>query len=217
MHALDRIAMTARARARRFEGSRFVRFHPWIGEQFLGSIFHCRVLVLGLSHYGSVDEDYREFTIDVVAKVASGQQRIRFFSAVAGSFFNRTTATAENVLFWSNVAFYNFSQELMADVYDRSSRELDEASAPALIEVLGALDPDLVIVCGKHLRQRLLGLGMLVPHEDLDAFRIAEELIVAVAINHPSRGFVKERWHDPIRKGLTLAGGCVPEAIRLAD
>ncbi|EPD5010959.1 hypothetical protein ACSAX5_004418, partial [Escherichia coli] len=57
-------------------------FMPFIGSKYEDSIYGVRVLVLGLSHYGDDDDNYPEFTRDVVAENAykSGN---RFFTILS--------------------------------------------------------------------------------------------------------------------------------------
>ncbi|ELF2516148.1 hypothetical protein RBP56_004977 [Escherichia coli] len=43
-------------------------FIPFVGSKYENSIYGLKLLVLGLSHYGDADDNYPDFTKDVIAE-----------------------------------------------------------------------------------------------------------------------------------------------------
>ncbi|EFD5358390.1 hypothetical protein [Escherichia coli] len=132
-------------------------FMPFIGSKYEDSIYGVRVLVLGLSHYGDDDDNYPEFTRDVVAENAykSGN---RFFTILS----NVLRLSRDNIndeqrrLVWANVSFYNYIQEIVGDKGRISpTREMwHNANAPFL-DIVKQLKPDVILVLGTELWDQL--------------------------------------------------------------
>ena len=127
---------------------------PWIGRNYINN--EPKVLILGDTHYainmdGSFSEEgYQEFmqeesTINIV-KCALEEGPWSFFSGLHRLFH----LTNDNDLkkFWSNVAFYNFVQEVM---HSKDSIPSDDNFSEAWIcfcDVIDIINPDFCLFLG---------------------------------------------------------------------
>jgi hypothetical protein len=155
-----------------------VFFTPFIGEYYQNRGFDGKkILVLGESHYcggcdkcGSLqndDEECRELTTAVVNK---------FFAYKKGranhESWMRTLTRFTNVLcgehienkmvidFWNSILFYNYVQSASIGEPRNSPKEEDFSnSETAFFEVLNEFQPDLIIVWGERLWNKMPGNG----------------------------------------------------------
>jgi hypothetical protein len=128
-------------------------FLPYIGADYSRSTQ--RLLVLGESHYVPKHPDIppRELTRRVVGDVLERGEKHRFLTSVA---LAASGVPGPGVAFWTGVSFYNYVQEF-AGTAPRQRPRLGAwtDAVPAFRQVLGALKPHLVLVCGKTLWEQL--------------------------------------------------------------
>jgi hypothetical protein len=145
-----------------------ITFQPFIGENFHSQ--KKKVLLLGDSHYcnngckGSSIENCHDccpnFTKDVVKEFlergyqqGKGKALPNFTNVYYG---NNEVAEGERKNLWNTFAFYNFVQRSMpGEASENPIKEDYENSAVAYFEVLEELKPDLIVVFGKTLWDRL--------------------------------------------------------------
>ena len=134
-------------------------FKPWVGSNYTTNNFGARILVLGESHYGSPEDEYEDYTIDVV-KMWGQENRLAFFTKTAKTLLNYDSSDYlnehERYALWENVSFYNYVQAIVGEgARVRPSGEMWKKSEIALQEVIERLDPQIIIVLGKELADNL--------------------------------------------------------------
>jgi hypothetical protein len=177
-------------------------FNPWVGEHYRDSgLDGVKLLVLGESQYGSPGE----FT-DPVRGTTTGEdpsatrEIIRDYAILRSkSFFTKILKVVlgvpageqvthdQRTEFWNGVAFYNFIQWWMPKPKYPTTEEMWSEGLLAFSETLIELKPDVLLVLGRHLKNRL---------PPLTEVRV-------VGINHPSsNGFSYDPWSNDIRSAL---------------
>ncbi|SHO23031.1 Putative uncharacterized protein [Moritella viscosa] len=152
-------------------------FKPWIGSNYTSNKFGARILVLGESHYGSPEDEYEDYTVDVV-KMWGQENRLAFFTKIAKTLLNYDSSNYlnehERHTLWENVSFYNYVQAIVGEgARIRPSDEMWKKSEVAFQEVIERLDPQIIIVLGMELAENLP--------------KIPEGIEVCF-LNHPSSG-----------------------------
>ncbi|HHE1196304.1 TPA: hypothetical protein ACN337_003349 [Vibrio parahaemolyticus] len=152
-------------------------FKPWVGNNYVTNKFGARILILGESHYGSPEDVYEDFTIDVV-KMWGQENRLAFFTKIAKTILNYDSSNYltdhEKYALWENVAFYNYVQAIVGEgARIRPTSEMWQKSETALNEVIDKLDPQILIVLGTELANNLPDIP---------------EGVEVCYLNHPSSG-----------------------------
>src|SRR5471030_2176089 len=138
-------------------------FEPWRGNRFDEGWRGKRVLLLGESHYagGGIKADTgpqpssKNFTSDVIQKWALGETRAKYFTLVAGLLGAEPSHREE---FWNRVAFYNYVQGIVGNAArQRPTEEMWNAGYQPFCDVLDELRPQVVVVLGHDLWNRLPG------------------------------------------------------------
>lgn len=165
-------------------------FQPWVGTGYqAGGDVGFRLLLLGESHYGVVEDYLPSFTISCVNQLAIEQDRHPFFNRVQRTIQGASSPIGkdERSTFWHGVAFANFIQEFPGSAHNaRPTTSQWKAGRSALLQLLRILKPDCMVVLGN-------GVGHWLP--DVDCAHIV--------IRHPSsRGFSPSKWHPVVRDGL---------------
>ncbi|HBC3401587.1 TPA: hypothetical protein KDX79_003445 [Vibrio parahaemolyticus] len=155
----------------------YIVFKPWVGRNYTTNNFGARILVLGESHYGSPEDEYEDYTIDVV-KMWGQENRLAFFTKIAKTLLNYDSSDYlnehERYALWENVSFYNYVQAIVGEeARIRPSSEMWKKSEMAFQEVIQRLEPQIIIVLGKELADNL----PIIPEE-----------IEVCFLNHPSSG-----------------------------
>ena len=144
-----------------------VFFEPWVGgEYYSGGMFGKRIMVLGESHYcGSgcpdcgVGDRCRGFTSKVIKDYldpnVKREEWMNTFKKFERSLVNRSTSPQESVRIWNSVMFYNFLQVAMGGPRQAGTDEQYRNAAGAFFSVLDRYEPELMIVWGDQLWQRL--------------------------------------------------------------
>lgn len=135
-----------------------VRFLPWIGKRYGKSRFGVRILVLGESHYGG-EQDNLAMTREVVEYCTQGSGRARFFTVIANVLRGHSGWIEDTELagIFQEIAFYNFVQTIVGEEprCRPAFRQWVEAQEP-FKAVLAELKPDVVLVLGVELQEKIL-------------------------------------------------------------
>ena len=144
-----------------------INFRPFVGSKYAGSRYGVRVLVLGESHYADehdVGHDYTQYVVKTHAYCAG----IPFFSKLTAVLRGDTSYPTDEERFetWQHVAFYNFVQEIVGE----GSRipptpEAWKAAEAPFFEVVRELDPDVILVLGNRLWDKVPNLPPEYPVE----------------------------------------------------
>lgn len=139
------------------ESSQHINFYPYVGKDYATAPH--KILVLGESHYGpQSNNEYHEWTRDVVENDFLGNYDkgnalpdwVACHRNTANILASARDANPHEV--YDRIAFYNFFQKSIGegDHADKRylTKELKDISAKALAEVMGILQPDLVVGWG---------------------------------------------------------------------
>lgn len=196
-------------------------FKPFIGRDYSdGGIFKKRILIVGESHYcEDACEDCGKdktskctrFTIDTVndyLQFGDTDGWRNTFLKFERSLVGHTTTPEESRRIWQSVAFYNYVQRAM-NAARQSPDDMDfKSSAPAFSEVLDALQPDLAIVWGRRLWERMSDRQWEpLPDKDIEGYTVESgnyvldsgKRVLATYVYHPSTGYDWNFWHKIIR------------------
>ena len=149
-----------------------VFFTPYIGPNYPQGYKGKKILALGESHYINDDDegrdhfrDYpqlRHFTSDIVQRYLNYLSRrlnyrgwLGTYTKFARAFYNGNLSFAGIADFWSRTAFYNYIQEPMANTRQTPSKKLFTECEAAFWEVVRDCQPDLIVVWGYRLWERL--------------------------------------------------------------
>jgi hypothetical protein len=181
-----------------------VIFMPWIGSKYEAEGFRgLRVLVVAESHYGSKRSERTSATPELVKALAQRLKHpdatallrkhphfARIVAAVSGATSASSFTTRQRAEFWERVCYYNFLQEFMPAARVTPPAKSWGAGKAAFLDVLAALQPDVVIAFSKRLGSILEPLCASVP---------------IARVRHPSTGFAYARWNPVIANALAEA------------
>lgn len=135
-----------------------MQFEPWVGDKYRSEGLHgVRVLALGESHYAESGQANRIFTSEVVRKYVF-EGRAAYFTKVAklliglGSGEYITDKMLHDT--WSRIAFYNYVQQMLPAPRVRPTEAMWQEAQHIFPSVVAQLQPQLIVVMGKHLRER---------------------------------------------------------------
>ena len=141
-----------------FDGISLLERYPWVGINYATS--NCRVLIIGDSHY-AIDNDgnfsqesYDDFKSDKYS--TRGIVNCAIEDSNSWSMFNglhrlfQVSSLDDRVLFWSNVAFYNFIQEPMRSTNEQPSPEHFAIAWRCLPYIIDVLEPSFCLFIGKR-------------------------------------------------------------------
>lgn len=213
-----------------------VHFEPWEGNAYKRGLGVCgfdreghivygtednpgvKILVLGESHYCAKTEDDRpSLTNDIINDLLDPESEhepykntyTKFIKSLTGFYDGLTNDQKRDA--WNHILFYNYVQEAMNKPRQSpSEKQFYEAQAP-FFEVLERNSPDMIIVWGKRLYNRLPRYGK--QHPDLDlpldlgkdcsleiwAYEVKGKWIPVLSINHPSGAYSYKKWATAIR------------------
>jgi hypothetical protein len=185
-----------------------VHYEPWEGFNYAkGYQENVRLLLLGDSHYG---DDRRTATAYWLGRHIQGGE-FQFWSALEQMVHDtQLDTTKDRERFWNAVAFANVFQSSMEQPGDQPTVEQKKIANPAFIEMLAALQPDLVLVFSKRAWECLPGEQEYPGSHNLDGlyapaplnsppflFCTPQHKIVGAALNHPRNpGAAFKAWHD---------------------
>jgi hypothetical protein len=144
-----------------------VYFHPWVGAHYGKSNLHghsTKLWLLGASHYEWEPQAaqrgiQRPPTLtcwNIVAQMTSSTTR--FHTNIECTLLGRKPTPAEREEVWSSVVFSNFVQQVVG--YGPTARPTPQmwtAGQTAFRSILAALQPDIVLVFGFELWDKLPG------------------------------------------------------------
>ena len=197
-------------------------FQPWIGKEYgTAALTHGkRVMILGESHYEwldnqTLDPDWTTKSIEIGIK---GKNH-RFRTRVMGMFLGHAPALeAERRAFWDAIMFTNYIPVSVGKGANADpSEEMWEAAVPRFAELITAHTPDLLVVLGHALWQRMHYTfamdGRAERHQNnLNEWRTwryrysSGATMLACATKHPSRSFNYRDWHPFVQAMLSKAG-----------
>jgi hypothetical protein len=215
-----------------------VFFKPYVGKNYsekgyLGK----KLLILGESHYcsGIQDKDCQcgkaekclqspeceDFTNEVLNRfldykkgLCESETWMTTFTRFTNIFLGEQVSNEKLLEFWDNLMFYNYVQKAMIGSRTSPQEQDFEVSENAFFEILEEYKPDLIIVWGARLEERLPQ-----KHKTLSDFEILNEAghkfhyyevvgkrIPAYAIYHPSSSSFSYYYHDFLKEVLRLSG-----------
>ena len=190
---------------------RCFRFSPWVGADYSrGGIFDRKILVLGESHYADEGSAKENLTEEVMRNYLSGgydsEGWTNTFKKFERSLVNRETDLAERGKIWNSVVFYNYLQCVMSSPRETGGDDDFVSSAPAFFEVIQKYQPEVIIVWGQRLWNKLPYDNW---HGDKDVdvngnviqcghYDIGGKSYMAFPVNHPSGGYPWDYWHTVI-------------------
>lgn len=204
-----------------------VFFKPWEGRDYkTGGIFGKKILAIGESFYCS-EEDVKKLPegtslTDKVVKdylaIRDGEYRenngrwtntyLKFERSLTGE----ETTPEDSHKIWNSIAFYNYLQVPMSGAREPGTPEDYKESEKAFLEVIEELQPELIIVWGVTKLFYSLPEEKWTEGEDLivDGYPVKngyyqlknEKSSRLIAVNHPSTGYSRDRWHKVISSQL---------------
>ncbi len=189
-----------------------VFFKPWEGEHYAKGFNGKKILVLGDSHYSSGNES-AEFTTEVVEHFL-GYKRgdcphagyMNTYTRFTNIMFGEQADGETTIDFWQSIAFYNYVQQAQAGhSVSPTEKEYDDSQA-AFIEILEEYQPDLVIVWGRRLWNKITKYGIEAnfnTREKLYYLEVKGKKILTCAIPHPR--VISKDWTVYLQEVMKLA------------
>lgn len=187
-------------------------FLPYIGSHYSsGGMFRRRVMVLGDSHYGDVPraEITREVMRWYLDPDTEREGWMNTFVKFERSLVGHETDWAERRAIWDSVMFYNYLQVLLSGPREAGTPEQYRDSAGAFYQVMEQHRPEVLIVWGKRLWDKLPGEGW----EDgsrveVEGYEVPNgyynlkngHRVRAFCVYHPSVGYDWGYWHRVVRE-----------------
>jgi hypothetical protein len=201
-----------------------VRFDPWEGAGYCSVQNReseilpndVRLLVLGDSHYGIDDDERSDFTGHVVECFLKKGENPRFFGAVTSTLSgNRYGDMQKDKIrsVFNDIAFYNFVKESAGPIARSApTRRAFTNSYAAFFEVLTALAPTHVWVCGRRLWNNMpysknmpefpfIDLGTIEKcgkRAGIGEYLVGASKVRCLATGHPSGAFSWKDWRPLI-------------------
>jgi len=187
-----------------------VFFEPRVGVNYESTGFSgIKLLVLGESHYckqGCTDcgdfihTECRNFTKDILAEYLDYKNGIGEFDHWMKTYTRFCNILCEKKLdvdelteFWDSVIFYNYVQSAAEEMRVSPSNEQFKKSTDAFIQVLEKYNPDLILVWGERLWNKITEFGRKSDEDILDNgngpfyyFTAGDKEVPAYGIYHPS-------------------------------
>lgn len=172
---------------------------PFVGEKYRNSRYGVRIMVLGESHYSYEEYTGANFTQKVIADCAY-VPGFAFFSKLTNVLRGRIDwpTDEERREIWQHVAFYNFVQEFVGgESRIAPTREMWREAQKPFQEVVRTLEPDVILVLGARLWQKVDALPPTFPVE-------------WCGITHPSGGMAYKPSIAALAESVQKAGGIYP-------
>ncbi len=123
-------------------------FEPYVGASYRSGRSPVRLVVVGESHYGTLEGSTSAFTTSVVEDWQTGRCRHRYFTTLARILTGLEARHIDRSQTLHDIAFYNFIQVILPEKESRPTLEQARASQPAFREMLDRLDPTHTLVTG---------------------------------------------------------------------
>ena len=190
-----------------------VIFEPWVGDNYVNGFNGKKILALGDSQYGDVEnsahklvEHFIGYKNGNIVHMAWMNTYAKFSNVLLGEKADGKTT----IDFWNSIVFYNYVQKSQTG---HSITPLDEDydnSHNAFIEILEEYQPDLIIVWGWSLWGRTAKYGMEADFTILEDkkekfyyFEINGKKIPACGIPHPR--VLSKDWTPYLQEAIKLA------------
>lgn len=191
-------------------------FQPWVGKSYHnGGIFGKKIMALGDSHYGT--KQNANITREVLGwyldKSIEREGWMNTYLKFERSLVGRETTAEESNDIWQSILFYNYLQVLLTQPREAGTDKQYKDSSAAFMQVLEQYQPELVIVWGKRLWQKLPNENWTdaeaisityqssqLEHEDIGYYTLPNGHIVrCLCVYHPSAGYDWSFWHKVIK------------------
>jgi hypothetical protein len=192
-----------------------VFFKPWEGDNYAEGFNGKKILVLGDSHYSENDEN-EDFLIGNVEyflgckKGGPHKGYMNTYTKFTNVLLGEKADAKTTIEFWQSIVFYNYVQNIQTGHSISPTGEEYDNSHTAYIEVLEDYQPDLIIVWGWRLWQKIIKYGTEADFNIIDErkerfyfFDIKGKKIPACGIPHPSRGLTYE-WTSYLQEAIQL-------------
>ena len=215
-----------------------VFFKPYVGKNYFEKGYlGKKLLILGESHYcsGIQDKDCQcgkeekclqlqeceNFTNEVLNRffdykkgVGEVDTWMTTFTRFTNIFLGEQVSNEKLLEFWENVVFYNYVQKAIIGSRTSPDGQDFEDSEKAFFEILEEYKPDLIIVWGARLEERLPQKNKTLSDFEIfnegghkfHYYEIAGKKIPAYAIYHPSHSRFSYDYHDFLKEALRLSG-----------
>ena len=208
-----------------------VFFYPYIGKNYETKGFNgVKLLILGESHYC---EHFKEcevcgkqsnnkckepnFTKDVLKRYLNYKKGDDEFEDWMRTFTRFTNVLLEEQLdnetlinFWDSVIFYNYVQSSTEGPRKALPNQQFEESKDAFIEVLEEYKPDLILVWGQRLWDKLdngrVGKEIIIDDKNGNFYyyKISNKEIPAYSIYHPSSSCFSYEYSKYLKEAIRL-------------
>lgn len=209
-----------------------VFFEPWVGKYYsTGGIFKKKILVVGESHYCGSEkcngkcgfrdfpeggcEDFTYNTVMDYLNGCSGRWTATYKKFERSLYVNKdgTTTMEDSNNIWQSIAFFNFLQVAMTEARKAGTNEDYLEGQKAFLEVIEKLQPDLIIIWGVRLFDKLPGItdGWLWGDDlEIDGYKVQNGYYQlkngtksrVITVYHPSVGYSWDWWHQVIATEL---------------
>ena len=189
-----------------------VFFKPWIGKNYLTHGYNgIKIFLLGESHYCGDCESCHDYgsekckktTIKVVEdflnyKSGNGVHKhyITTYTRFTDIFIGKKISNDELINFWNSIVFYSYVQIAMDTPRQAPSMEDFETGDEAFVEVMRELQPDIIIVWGNRLWEKMPDSFRVVNRDFLDRqgrtlyyYSCNGKEIPAIGVYHPSSSY----------------------------
>lgn len=186
-------------------------FEPFVGRLYNnGGLHGKKLLILGESHYcKNIDvckrcgdmkfTDCKQFTTNVLNRFLNYKQGLgnhenwmRTFTRFTNILHGYHIENERLIQFWDSVMFYNYIQKAMCEPRTPPDEEVFQNSTASFFELLHEYSPDIIIVWGERLWDRLPNCGHWGDHVldgengKLYYYKTENKSIPAYGIYHPS-------------------------------
>ena len=194
---------------------------PWIGKNY----YESRILILGDSHYALNEAAEQEFkdpysTIETIKSVIQTGP-YSFYRGLYDLFHIETKREIDN--FWSNIAFYNFVQEVMKSVHEKPSPIHRMEAWQCLAEVVKVLHPKFILFLGIRnwygthaLEKTDVSCELIWDTTKISRTKPAygklttpQEVIPFSIIRHSAMGFNVPLWREYLQKKVPTIMSCL--------
>ncbi|MBN2862374.1 MAG: hypothetical protein JXN62_04370 [Bacteroidales bacterium] len=192
-----------------------VKIKPWIGDNYYST--SKKILIIGESHYNSkrkifTEEELYELTHWTINEIAHNEWTHRFYTNIASLFKGEKILPSEKLNFWNGVCFYNYIQSIdieqpgVAPTYEMFSSAINP-----FLDVVNKCEPNYIIIFSyrtwENLKRDLKKYFLLNNIESgcgYKKLKIEDNIYNIIAFPHPSRGFSREKWNQPLKTFLNI-------------